>query len=183
MKTRTDEMGRGDARDVDEPVIELAYAGGSATKSRRSRAWVFWACSPAVLALAISFLLPLLRQCGPLPERTVCAANLRGIGQALYIYADGDPHRNFPDDVQRVIDAQNSTPKQFICPSAAAARQHYFYVPGHSLDDDPNSVLMLEDPRNHDWTGGNVLYLDGSVEFVGMPKFREIMDRVAGRVR
>lgn len=185
METRSNEPANNEARAADGHVVELAYASGSSVASRRARAWVVGAYSLVLLAVAFSFLFPLLTQCGcgPSSERTVCAANLRGIAQALYIYADDDPHHMFPDDVQRVIDAQNSTPKQFICPSTAAGRQHYYYVPGHSMDDDAKCVLMLEDPRNHDWTGGNVVYLDGSVEFVEMPKYRAIMNQVAGRAR
>ena len=49
----------------------------------------------AIIALLISILLPSLSRARELSKRTVCMANLRGIGQAAYIYAqDGDvfPH-------------------------------------------------------------------------------------------
>lgn len=114
----------------------------------------------AIIALLISILLPSLSRARELSKRTVCAANLRGIGQAMYIYAQDDPqvfptinaNKNvttmtlfggFPGpqadngpwrsnaggvqiynggpsptvDLWTVVRANNTTPKQFICPS------------------------------------------------------------------
>lgn len=120
----------------------------------------------AIIALLISILLPSLSRARELSKRTVCAANLRGIGQAMYIYAQDDPqvfpaigpssqngtmvlfgntfgatapNLNQPHrintgapanpiieqpnqgsptvDMWAVVRANNSTPKQFICPS------------------------------------------------------------------
>jgi prepilin-type N-terminal cleavage/methylation domain-containing protein len=104
----------------------------------------------AIIALLISILLPSLSRARELSKRTVCSANLRGIGQAMYIYAQDDPGL-FPviSDVRTQNDGQmvlfrlqdrttepsttgipsptvdlwslvrqnNTTPKQFICPS------------------------------------------------------------------
>ncbi|MBN2563807.1 MAG: DUF4190 domain-containing protein [Phycisphaerae bacterium] len=47
------------------------------------------------VALMISILLPSLSRARELSKRTVCAANLRGIGQAMYIYAQDEPY-TFP---------------------------------------------------------------------------------------
>jgi prepilin-type N-terminal cleavage/methylation domain-containing protein/prepilin-type processing-associated H-X9-DG protein len=102
----------------------------------------------AIIALLISILLPSLSRARELSKRTVCASNLRGIGQAMYIYAQDDPgvfpaiteqkdsgimQLFFPQDrttepsttgtpsptvdMWTVIRTNNSTPKQFICPS------------------------------------------------------------------
>ncbi len=104
----------------------------------------------AIIALLISILLPSLSRARELSKRTVCGANLRGIGQAMYIYAQDDPqvfpaiaqtfmstsnnlHLFFPQDrttvpsttgipsptvdMWAVVKANNTTPKQFICPS------------------------------------------------------------------
>ena len=111
----------------------------------------------AIIALLISILLPSLSRARELSKRTVCSANLRGIGQSFYLYAQDDPGV-FPaiamttglpggvstvadglmkifDSVDRttepsttgvpsptvdmwaVVRTNNSTPKQFICPS------------------------------------------------------------------
>ena len=107
----------------------------------------------AIIALLISILLPSLSRARELSKRTVCASNLRGIGQAMYIYAqDGDkfpvttgygttvspaavPHTlwgvyrtmqpsttataSVSSDLWVLVYANNSTPKQFTCPSTA----------------------------------------------------------------
>lgn len=101
----------------------------------------------AIIALLISILLPSLSRARELSKRTVCASNLRGIGQAMYIYAqDGDKfpvtagyktggnatfwffRSTLPSttgtpsvtaDLWILIRANNTTPKQFICPSTA----------------------------------------------------------------
>ena len=104
----------------------------------------------AIIALLISILLPSLSRARELSKRAVCAANLRGIGQSMYIYAQ-DPPGIFPSiaktrlvddgkiqifntadrtsepsttgipsptvDMWTVIRSNNSTPKQFNCPS------------------------------------------------------------------
>jgi len=109
----------------------------------------------AIIALLISILLPSLSRARELSKRTVCSANLRGIGQAFYLYAQDDPGvfpaiaattglppstatdgqmqlfdatdrttepstTGIPSptvDMWAVVRANNSTPKQFICPS------------------------------------------------------------------
>jgi len=100
----------------------------------------------AIIALLISILLPSLSRARELSKRTVCSSNLRGIGQAMYLYAqDGDkfpvttgyktgtnhatwgvyrrtqvPSTGTPSvssDLWTMVYANNSTPKQFICPS------------------------------------------------------------------
>lgn len=45
----------------------------------------------AIIALLISILLPSLSRARELAKRAVCASNLHGIGQAMYIYAQDDP--------------------------------------------------------------------------------------------
>lgn len=104
----------------------------------------------AIIALLISILLPSLSRARELSKRTVCSANLRGIGQAMYIYAQDEPgvfpaiaeiftgtgnnmvlfrpeDRTTPPpttgipsptvDLWSLVRQNNTTPKQFICPS------------------------------------------------------------------
>jgi prepilin-type N-terminal cleavage/methylation domain-containing protein len=107
----------------------------------------------AIIALLISILLPSLSRARELAKRTVCASNLKGLGEAQYIYAqDGDvftmwsivrspqndgayraffvtdraPPTGEPSttgvpsptvDLWMLLRANNSTPKQFNCPS------------------------------------------------------------------
>jgi prepilin-type N-terminal cleavage/methylation domain-containing protein/prepilin-type processing-associated H-X9-DG protein len=103
----------------------------------------------AIIALLISILLPSLSRARELSKRTVCSSNLRGLGQAMYIYAQDDPglfpmiagpmegtpnmmnfqaqHRSVEPpttgvpsvtvDMWTIVRGNNTTPKQFICPS------------------------------------------------------------------
>lgn len=54
----------------------------------------------AIIALLISILLPSLSRARELAKRAVCAANLRGIGQSMHIYAN-DNEEAFPQDLYR----------------------------------------------------------------------------------
>ncbi len=124
----------------------------------------------ATTATLVSVLLPSLSRARELSKRTVCGANLRGIGQAMYISAQDDDQ--FPSSFQVLLDEGNSTEKQLICPSSAAVPGDaldacYVLVPGQSLSDDFRNVLVYEKRLNHsDEEGGNVLFLDGHVEFI-----------------
>lgn len=107
----------------------------------------------AIIALLISILLPSLSRARELSKRTVCLSNLRGIGQAMYIYAqdgeqfpayatisaanfiklfdptlhqppqtaapstNGDQQASPTIDLWLLLRANNTTPKQYICPS------------------------------------------------------------------
>ena len=61
----------------------------------------------AIIALLISILLPSLSRARELSKRTVCSANLRGIGQAMYIYAQDDP-QVFPAIAQTYLQTSNN---------------------------------------------------------------------------
>ena len=95
---------------------------------------------------------------------------MRGIGQAMYIYAQDDDR--FPPNFQALLDAGNVTEKMFMCPSSAAALGDgpdacYILIPGQSTWSDPRNVLVYEKRDNHpDEEGGNVLFFDGHVEFI-----------------
>jgi len=146
----------------------------------------------AIIALLISILLPSLSRARELSKRTVCAANLRGIGQAMHIYAADDPGM-FPSiadtyqsgqatqsnnmrichpqdrttapattgvpsptvDMWAVVRANNTTPKQFICPSTTETQDpaqdttsyYDFYAPAHlsygyQYQHDPNRRVL-----------------------------------------
>lgn len=129
-----------------------------------------------VIGLLVSILLPSLSRARELSKRTVCAANLRGIGQAMYIYAQSEPDGAFPDDIQKVLSSGFTTPKQFVCPSSLGGIQSYYYVPGQTTNSAPNGVLLFEDPANHNGEGGNVLYQDGHVQFIKGQQFQSIVD-------
>lgn len=124
----------------------------------------------ATTATLVSVLLPSLSRARELSKRTVCAANMRGIGQAMYIYAQDYDDFRFAPDFEALIKANNTTPKQFICPSSDAEvgdlHACYEYIPGQTANDEPTNVLIYEKKGCHQNEGGNVLFQDAHVEFV-----------------
>jgi prepilin-type processing-associated H-X9-DG protein len=135
---------------------------------------------PFITAMMLSILLPSLSRARELAKRAVCSANLRGIGQGLDIYANGNEEW-FPQDLQALIDAGFSTPAEFQCPSeanASLAKFDYIYVPGLDARAPVDWILVYEDPANHNGEGANVLYIDGRVQFLKEPNFTAELDRV-----
>jgi len=96
-------------------------------------------------------------------------ANLRGIGQGMYIYANSHEEK-FPPNFKALIDDNECAPKQFVCPSSEATvgdlNACFAYIPGQTIDDDPLNVVAYEKPGCHQNEGGNVLFQDTHVEFV-----------------
>jgi competence protein ComGC len=119
------------------------------------------------LPLMVSILLPSLARAREVAKRAVCAANMRGIGQAVMIYAN-DNRGAFPADFQALISDGTCTPKQFICPSSGhvVPACDYFYVAGLTDKDPANWIVAFEDPADHHGEGANVLRLDGTVAFL-----------------
>lgn len=142
----------------------------------------------APTAVAISVLLPSLSRARELSKRTVCAANLRGIGQALYISAQDREEYSFPPDFETLLKENNVSIKQFICPSTAAVTAHgvnacYIYIPGSTASSHPLNVLVYEKPNNHtNNEGGNVLFQDGHVEFMTPDRIEEAVKKTKERL-
>ncbi len=141
------------------------------------------------MALLSSIMLPSLSRARELSKRTVCAADMRGIGQAMYILAQDD--MVFPDDLEALIEANLATERQFVCPSTTAEvgsglEACYVYIPGQGTASDPRNVVLYDKRRNHTDEGGNVLFQDAHVEWIA-PYSRveelvaETKERLAGK--
>lgn len=63
-----------------------------------------------------AIMLPALSRARGLAKRTVCAANMRGLGQAMYIYAQDEPDGAFPDDIQSSSGPAGRLPSRFNAP-------------------------------------------------------------------
>ncbi len=143
-------------------------------------------CTGAVSILVVPvllsmILLPLLSRTRELSKRTVCAASMRGIGQAMYIYAeDGGMFPEKGADWQgRLLAAGSTAPGQFLCPSdTLVSGSSFYYVPGYGVESDPKQVIMYEDPAIHGGEGGNILTQDGHVGFVRSPRYGEMIDSI-----
>jgi prepilin-type processing-associated H-X9-DG protein len=137
--------------------------------------------SLAIVPLMISIMLPALSRARELSKRTVCAANMRGIGQALLIYAQDDgmfPEKG-ADWQARLVNAGIVMPTQFLCPSdTRVSGSLFYYVPGYGDDSDPAQIILYEDPTIHGGEGGNILYQDGHVAFVKSPQYEKEINAI-----
>ncbi|MDB5304514.1 MAG: hypothetical protein JWM97_2063 [Phycisphaerales bacterium] len=132
-----------------------------------------------LLACPASVLLPALNRAREQANRVKCASNLRQIGLACIIYANGQPDHAFPDSFQTLLKSGASlSPTVFVCPSSndsPPTGASGINVPGHlsyvyagaGLTDRAGNldVLAYEPLGNHKNDGINVLYADGHVEF------------------
>ena len=161
----------------------------AAPPPRKMRGWVVVAASVGGVALLVALLVLILRP--PLnrareqARRVQCAANMRQLGQAMFVYAIGNSGQ-FPDTLDKVLPfagagvfvcpSCNHTPAPGNTPQAQAANLYagghlsYVYV-GAGLNTNgptvnaPTTVVLYEPLTNHG-DGSNVLYADGSVVFL-----------------
>ncbi len=117
----------------------------------------------------LAILLPSFSRAREMSKRLVCAANMKGLHTSMQIYAQG-AGGGYMDDMQVLIDTGQVTAQQFVCPSSGAVpgdmRACYIYISGQTPADDPRNVVLYEKPENHADEGGNVLFLDGHVDYI-----------------
>ena len=111
---------------------------------------------------------------------SICVANLRGIGQALYVYARDDSRGMFPDESldwkKILLDENNVAANQFRCPFSTSDEASYFYVPGYGTSSDYHQVIAYEYPIHRGGVGGQVLFQDGHVELVRAPNYQTLIN-------
>src|SRR3954454_10245880 len=161
----------------------------AAAPARKMRGWVVVAVSVGGVALLVALLvlvlLPPLNRAREQARRVQCAANMRQIGQAMFVYASSNTGQ-FPDTLDKVLPFAGAG--VFICPSCshtpapgntpqvqasnlyAGGHLSYVYV-GAGLNTNgptvnaPTTVVLYEPLTNHG-EGSNVLYADGIVVFL-----------------
>ena len=151
----------------------------------------------AVAAMGTAILLPSLGKARELSNRSVDAANLRGLAQSSMVFA-ADNNDKLPDDFARLIaeglvapkqlvnKSSNSTPLDFnaelqqmakndFAKFATQVAQHCDYVylgKGANATTDAGIVLAYDKPGPYLTDGMNLAFGDGHVEFVrwsGLP--------------
>jgi prepilin-type processing-associated H-X9-DG protein len=150
-----------------------------------------------VIGLLVSILLPSLNRARDAANRIKCAANMRMIAQAIFMYQNNDPQQAFPPDLVTLAAAGQLQPDQFICPSssdndATGSNWQQAIVPGSgccsyvavlnakvaSARDPANTVMLYEPSGNHDDRGGNFLFADGSVEWMSAPDAQAVITSI-----
>ncbi len=124
------------------------------------------------LPLVTAIALPALHSARMAAKRTVSAANLRRIGQACKVYANQNEEK-WPPDFKTLVDNGTISEHTLRSPFDKLGNVSYVYIAGQTENDDPRNVVVYEKPELHKNKGTNVLFLDGHVEWMPMPAFKE----------
>jgi len=133
----------------------------------------------AVVALLLTILLPSLARAREQAKRAVSMANLRGIGQAMHIYAN-DHQGRFPKSFDELIDAGLITRAELNSPRDREGAISYVHIAGQSAVDDVRNIVAYE--RIIGDEGTNVLFLDGHVEWMKLDAFKRALQATYERL-
>lgn len=171
--------------------------GPSSTRGRSTAALWFGGIQ-CCLAAAVVLILPQMGRAREPANRVKCASNLRQVGQGIQTYANAHGGA-FPPTLDVLITDSDLTSEVFICPSSDHERatgpttqamvanfranpQHcsYVYV-GAGLTGataSPAHVVAYEQSTNHRAKGMNVLYGDGSVNWIDARKAEYLLSEL-----
>jgi prepilin-type processing-associated H-X9-DG protein len=137
-----------------------------------------------ILPMMLAILLPALGAARQAAQRMVCATNLREVGNAAQMYALGH-QGNFPPDFQTLVQTGSmDRPKLFVCPAThhqpgalADVDQwtDYVLVPNRKSSDPGHSVLAFSKPECYPGKGGNILFVDGSVQWCNQEDYARLI--------
>ena len=127
-----------------------------------------------------SIMVPSLMRARELSKRVISEANLKTVGIACQVYAF-DHQEQFPPDLETLADDGNVARKQLISPrDPSPGRCSYVYISGQTLKSNPRNVLAHE--PDYDGEGGNVLFVNGHVEWIKPPRYRQVIDETYERL-
>jgi len=133
-----------------------------------------------------AMLIPALAKARESARRAVCTSSLRQIGAGLMMYSC-DYEEQFPENLFQLYPVYVSDPAVFWCPSDSGDQKpqdiktpkdalvSYKYIPGLCESDSPDSPLIYEDLENHNHEGGNVLFVDGHVEWKDQEELKKLI--------
>jgi prepilin-type processing-associated H-X9-DG protein len=131
-----------------------------------------------IVPMMIAILLPSLAHARELAKRTTCQANMQGLGLVLLNYA-AEHDGAFPTDPAQTL-ANAGMRISIECPSSGG-KSNYRYIPGWSNTDRPDRPIIYEPIENHGGEGGNVLFIDGHVEFVPEARWSTVVQPHASK--
>jgi prepilin-type processing-associated H-X9-DG protein len=150
-------------------------------------------------ALMTSIMLPSLNRARETANRIKCASNMRQIGQAIQLYAN-ENKGSYPADLGTLMHDEDIAMDAFLCPSSNVSppgndvrtpdqmaqwvNEHSPYVyggKGLKTDAPADRIVLYENLSDHDTDGGNFLYGDGHVEFLGKQAYTQEMTRIQAR--
>jgi hypothetical protein len=142
----------------------------------------------AVVVIAVGFLLylaisPSVHRAREAARRATCASNLMQVGLALQRYTSNNAGR-FPDSLDALVLDGSLPPELLVCPSsndtvaagttpaeqaanlAKGGHDSYVYAGKGKRLNQTNQLIAYEPLADHENEGVNVLYSDGSVQFL-----------------
>ena len=137
-----------------------------------------------ILPLIMAIMMPAINQAKNRAQRVVCAANLKGLGPAMFLYAnDYDDTLPTADKWCDLLTSHvNVDPVLFRCASTTEGSFSYAFnenLAGRSMKDvPPNVVMLFEADAGPNAVGGpemlvsdrhegcNIVFMDGHVEFI-----------------
>jgi prepilin-type processing-associated H-X9-DG protein len=176
-----------------------------APRTRPSRRWASRIIGSVIVLGGLLLVIWVLRPAFSRPRdgsvRLDCARNMRQIGEAIAMYANGHGGK-FPDDLQTIFETGEVTTAVFVCPCtkdvpaptgpttrATAAglmrpgHVSYIYL-GKGLSAESateDTVLLYEPLSNHAGDGMNVLFGDFHVEWLPAAEASTILKQVAAK--
>jgi prepilin-type processing-associated H-X9-DG protein len=186
--------------------LPLDYAGAQSGRGRwRWLKLVLMLGAAVIVSAVMAVRLELSRlHTGDRADRLLCAANLRRIGEGIFVYCR-DHQGQYPDSFSAMfLDEGNQGlgVEAFVCPDSkdtpatgataqavaanllAPGHCSYIYV-GRGLTSGtvaPDAAVAYEPMANNGGAGMNVLFGDGHVEFVSAGVAGQILGKVSAKV-
>lgn len=138
-----------------------------------------------VLQLVIlpALLLPAVSAARDKARRVQCMNNLKQISLAARMYSM-DNQEQFPPDLSSLTKYADA-PQLFVCPATrrqpGAMEQvdrwsDYVLVPNRKGSDPGDSVLAFSKPDCYPGKGGNIVFVDGHVQWCSLDEYRRLTD-------
>ncbi len=149
-----------------------------------SRAFVAWVPTLALLLLAASALISghatVTNAARDQTARSMCAANLRQIGQGFIAYGRLHPDEP-PPLLEDLVRMDPELGHVAHCPAAGRRTEpdYFFVFPQYTVP--PDTIIGCELSRNHG-NGRNVLFADASATFMPEEEFRRTLAAPANQV-
>ena len=123
-----------------------------------------------IFLIMAAALTPFVRMIKERAGRIACANNLMRISLGLHTYAS-ENNDAFPPNLGALYPNYINDEKVFDCPMSKTAgtkdAPDYDYTPGLTEDSPAIDSIVQDLDGNHKGTGGNILRINGSVEWLG----------------
>jgi hypothetical protein len=126
-----------------------------------------------LVLVVLGLMLPGLERARERVRRAKSACNLLYITKCCYLYADATANQGrFPDDPMALYPNYLRDWRALINPRLPDQDVGYEYLPGSSLEDDPNVVAYENVPEDRANEGRNVVVARGNVEWMSDEDFQ-----------